>query len=183
MGEWAMTSRMVTGACLVWQGEMVRSHHRLPLLVCRGRGRGHRLVNRVCVVALHATRTTHAVQAQAQVHTPAPPSSTTTSPFPVALPRPRPLALPQSSPPSSPASTWLLAGSTPHHPSTNTTHATHTHTSAGTSPSTAHSASAAEVGRMCEEALDALYGLGVPLPYEVVAGLLAGMDAILRRRV
>ena len=40
---------------------------------------------------------------------------------------------------------------------------------------------AIEVVRMCEAALDAAFGLGLPLPRDAVQALLIGMDSVLTR--
>ncbi|KXZ50525.1 hypothetical protein GPECTOR_16g700 [Gonium pectorale] len=53
----------------------------------------------------------------------------------------------------------------------------------GSTPEASHCQSAADVSRMTLEALDALYGMDVPLPREVPAALLEGIDGVLRRYV
>ena len=56
-------------------------------------------------------------------------------------------------------------------------------TPAGSGLGRAHSTSSVEVARMLDEALDAMYGLAVPVPYDATAALLAGMDGVLRKCV
>ncbi|GIL74409.1 hypothetical protein Vretifemale_4288 [Volvox reticuliferus] len=53
----------------------------------------------------------------------------------------------------------------------------------GSGPDVAHTSSAAEVSRMTLEALDALYGMDVPMPAEVPQALLEGIDAVMRKYV
>ncbi|GLC35244.1 hypothetical protein PLESTB_000585900 [Pleodorina starrii] len=55
--------------------------------------------------------------------------------------------------------------------------------SLGSVPDASHTASAAEVSRMTVEALDALYGMDVPMPPEVPAALLEGVDGVMRKYV
>ncbi|GLI66323.1 hypothetical protein VaNZ11_010102 [Volvox africanus] len=53
----------------------------------------------------------------------------------------------------------------------------------GSGPDAAHTSSAIEVSRMTMEALDALYGMDVPMPSEVPQALLEGIDAVMRKYV
>ncbi|EFJ47368.1 hypothetical protein VOLCADRAFT_92175 [Volvox carteri f. nagariensis] len=55
--------------------------------------------------------------------------------------------------------------------------------SMGSAPDGAHTASAAEVSCMTTEALDALYGMDVPMPSEVPQALLEGIDGVLCKYV
>ncbi|KAG2429494.1 hypothetical protein HXX76_010730 [Chlamydomonas incerta] len=53
----------------------------------------------------------------------------------------------------------------------------------GSGPEAAHTGSAAEVARMTSEALDALYGMDVPMPPGVLEALMEGVDGVLRKYV
>jgi hypothetical protein len=50
-------------------------------------------------------------------------------------------------------------------------------------PSQCYSASCVELGRMVVDSLDALFDLGLPLPVEVLALHMEGMDGVMQRYV
>lgn len=52
---------------------------------------------------------------------------------------------------------------------------------AGSGPEAAHTGSAAEVFRMASEALDALYGMDVPMPPGVQEALMEAVDGVLKK--